>query len=110
MAFITIHTPPDLDAADRKRAYRHGPRLVNSSSDYASLLERAGFRDVRTTDITREYLRISRGWIRARGKYQTELRAALGDARVREMESDSRLNLEGVQKGLLRRSMFVAVK
>ena len=110
MAFITIHTPPGLDAADRKRARRHGPHLVNSSSNYAALLEHAGFHDVRATDITREYLRISRGWNRARVKYQTELRAALGDARVREMESDSRLNLEGVQTGLLRRSIFVAGK
>jgi ubiquinone/menaquinone biosynthesis C-methylase UbiE len=109
MAFITIHTPPSLDAADRKRARRYGPHLVNSSRDYASLLEHAGFHDVRATDITSEYLRISRGWKRARDKYQSELRAALGDVRVREMESDSRLNLEGVQKGLLRRSIFVAV-
>jgi hypothetical protein len=110
MAFITIHTPPDLDAVGRKRASRQGPHLVNSSSDYPSLLERAGFRDVRATDITREYLRISRGWYRARGRYQAELRVAVGDVRVREMESDSRLNLKGVQDGLLRRSMFVAVR
>jgi hypothetical protein len=110
MAFITIHTPSDLDAAARRLAYRHGPRMVNARREYVSLLERAGFRDVRAMDITRDYLRISRGWYRARAQYQVELRTALGDARVREMESDSRLNIEGIEKGLLRRSMFVATK
>jgi hypothetical protein len=110
MAFITIHTPPSLDTAGRRRARLHGPHLVNSSSNYAALLEHAGFHDVQATDITTDYLRISRGWNRARGKYQAELRDALGDVRVREMESDSRLNLKGVREGLLRRSMFVAVR
>ena len=109
MAFITIHTPPDLHAGGRKLAYRLGPRLVNSRRDYVSLLERAGFRDVRATDITNEFLRISRGWCRARERYQEELRTALGDARVHEMESDSRHNLEGIVKGVLRRSIFIAV-
>ncbi len=108
MAFITIHTPADLGASGRRLAYRHGPRMVNSRSDYASLLERAGFRDVRCTDITNEYLRVSLGWYDARTRHGDELRKTLGEARVREMESDSRLNIDGIRKGLLRRSLFVA--
>jgi hypothetical protein len=63
---------------------------------------------VQSSDITREYLRISRGWHAARGRYDGELRAALGDARVCEMECDGRLNVEGIVKGLLRRSIFTA--
>jgi hypothetical protein len=110
MAFITIHAPPDLDASGRRRAYRLGPRMVNGRGSYVSLLERAGFRDVRETDITREFLRISRGWYRSRERHQDELRAALGDERVREMERDSRLNIEGIRVDVLRRSMFVAVR
>jgi hypothetical protein len=109
MAFITIHTPPDLDAAGRKLAYRLGPRMVNSRADYALLLERAGFSRIQATDITKEFLRISQRWYRARGRHEDELRAALGDARVREIERDSRLNIAGIERGVLRRSVFIAV-
>ena len=110
IAFITIHTPPDLDATRRRLAYRLGPRMVNSRGDYASLLERAGFHGVKATDITREYLRISRDKCRALERHQNELRAALGEARAREMQSDSRHNVDGILKGVLQRSIFTAVR
>jgi hypothetical protein len=84
--------------------------MVNSRGDYASLLERAGFRDVRAVDVTREYLRISMAWRRARDRHLRELRASLGEARVRELESDSRLNVQGIRLGVLHRSLFVAVR
>jgi hypothetical protein len=110
MAFFTIHTAPGLDETGRRLAYRHGPRMVNSRGDYASLLERAGFREIRAADVTREYLRISLAWRRARDRHLSELRASLGEARVRELESDSRLNVEGIRMGLLRRSLFVVTR
>jgi cyclopropane fatty-acyl-phospholipid synthase-like methyltransferase len=110
MAFTTIHTPPDLDAARKKLAHRYGPRMVNSRLEYPVMLDGVGFRNVRSTDITNEYSRISRAWYKARGRYDEELRAALGDERVCEMECDSRLNVHGIERGLLRRSVFVAVK
>lgn len=110
MAFITIHTPADLDPLGRRNAHRLSRGMVNSRGSYESLLQRAGFRDIRATDITKEFLRISRGWYRARERHSDELSAALGEARVREMESDSRHNIEGILKGVLRRSLFIAVK
>jgi hypothetical protein len=110
MAFFTIHADPHLDAAGRRLAYRHGPRMLNARGGYLSILERAGFRGIRATDVTKEYLRISSGWQRAYAHYADDLRAVLGDARVRELQSDSRLNVEGIRRGLLRRSLFVAVR
>jgi cyclopropane fatty-acyl-phospholipid synthase-like methyltransferase len=110
MAFITIHTPPDLDTTGKRLAHRHGPRMVNSRLEYPIMLGRAGFANIRGTDITKDYLKVSRAWREARAKHRDELRAAFGDARACEMECDSRLNVEGVVKGLLRRSLFVAVK
>ena len=108
MAFFTIHTPPGLDQSERRLAYRRGPYMVNGRGDYQSLLARAGFREVRSVDVTREYLRISQRWYAARGKHEPALRAQLGDARVREMERDGRRNIEGIRMGVLRRSLFVA--
>jgi SAM-dependent methyltransferase len=110
MAFITIHTPGDLDLMGKRLAHRYGPRMVNSRLEYPVMLDDVGFRDVCSSDITREYLRISRAWYKARGRYDEELRAALGDERACEMECDSRLNVKGIERGFLRRSMFVAVK
>ena len=110
IAFLTIHAAEGLDAAGRRAAHRHGPRMVNASSDYASLLARAGFREIRSYDVTREYLRISLAWERARRRHVAALVATLGEARVRELQSDSRLNIAGIRRGLLRRSLFVATR
>ena len=110
MAFLTIHAAPDADSAQRRAASKYGPRMVNSPADYASLLERAGFRDVRAIDLTREYLRISLRGNRARERHIEGLRAQLGEARVRDMTSEGRANLEGIRRGVLRRSLFVATK
>jgi len=110
MAFLTIHTADGADTADRRAARYYGPRMVNASSDYQSLLARSGFHDIRAYDLTTEFLRISLAWERARERHADALIAALGEARVREMRSDSRLNIEGIRRGLLRRSLFVATR
>lgn len=110
MAFLTIHAAPDADAAQRRAASKYGPRMVNSPADYASLLDRAGFRDVRAIDLTREFLRIGLRWDRARERHVEGLRAQIGEARVREMTVEGRANIEGIRKGVLRRSLFVAVR
>ena len=109
MAFLTIHARPEANAAQRRAASRYGPRMVNSPADYATLLERAGFGKVRAIDLTREYLHISMRWDRARARHVEELRAQLGEARVREMTAEGRANLEGIRRGVLQRSLFVAV-
>jgi hypothetical protein len=82
--------------------------MVNSRVDYAEMLRRAGFRASRSVDVTREYLRVSERSVRARNRHVAALTAALGEARVREMEHDGRLNLQGIRKGFLRRSLIVA--
>jgi hypothetical protein len=109
MAFLTIHTEAE-DAMGRKQARHYGPRMVNAHGGYVQMLLNAGFRDVRVTDVTREYLRISLAWRRARDRHVEGLRAALGEARVKEMDSDSRLNIAGIERGLLHRSLFVATR
>lgn len=110
LAFFTIHAAPDLDAAGRRLARRYGPTLVNSRSDYVSMLERVGFRGVRAIDVTREYLRISRAWNAARARHAAGLRNQVGEARFHEMERDSRMNIAGIEMELLRRSLFVAIR
>lgn len=108
MAFFTIHAAPQLSAADRKRARRHGPRLVNARRDYTSMLRAAGFRRVVSVDVTREFQRISMRWMRARERRRDAVIASVGEARYHELRSDSALTQRGIELGLLRRSLFIA--
>ena len=108
MAFFTIHAAPRLSAADRKRARRHGPRLVNARGDYASMLRAAGFRRVVSVDVTREFQSISARWMHARERHRDAVIASVGEARYREIRRDSALMQRGIELGLLRRSLFIA--
>jgi len=108
MAFYVIHTPTGLGARERARARRHGPRLVNSRSGYASMLRSAGFTHVREVDVTREFGRINLRWLRARLRHEAEMRRAAGDQYTEERIADARTQARGIDAGLLRRSLFVA--
>jgi len=108
MAFYTIHAAPGLSAADRKRARRLGPRLVNARYDYVSMLDAAGFSKVSAVDVTHEFQRISARWMRARERHRDAVIASVGEARYRELRRDSALTQRGIELGLLRRSLLVA--
>jgi hypothetical protein len=110
MAFYTIHATPELSPADRARARRFGPRFVNSRTDYISMLRAAGFEQVAARDVTGEFQRIQRRWLRARGRHRDAIITAVGEARHEEMCDDGRHTLHGIAAGLLRRSLFVARK
>ena len=72
------------------------------------MLRSAGFRDVRATDVTREFRRINGRWLAARERHREELRAAVGEARLKELLADGRDTARGIELGILRRSLFVA--
>ena len=108
MAFYTIHAAPGLSAADRERARRHGARFLNARSDYETMLRTAGFAHVSARDVTREFGRIQARWLRARERHREAIIAAVGEERHRELCSDGRLVLRGIQLGLLWRSLYVA--
>mgnify|MGYP001609469503 CR=1 FL=1 len=108
MAFYVIHTPPGLGARTKASARRHGPRFVNSRSDYASMLRTAGFAHVREVDVTREFGRMNLRWLRARLRHEAGMRRAAGDQYTEERIADVRTQARGINTGLLRRSLFVA--
>ena len=108
MAFYTIHAASGLSAADRNRTRRHGPRFVNARRDYTSMLRGAWFRRVVAVDVTSEFQRIATRWMRSRERHRDALITTVGDARFREIRSDSALTQRGIELGLLRRSLFIA--
>ncbi len=107
-AFYTIHAAPGLSAADRRRAWGHGPRMVNARYEYVTMLRSAGFSNVVAVDVTREFQRIATRWMRARERHRDAVIASLGEARFQEIRRDNAKFQRGIELGLLRRSLFVA--
>jgi hypothetical protein len=108
LAFLTIHEADGLSRADRREAAAAGPPAV-LARDHHRLLRVAGFGDVVQTDLTAEYRRCARRWCEEAVARGPALRAALGDPVFEERQRDRELHLDAIERGLLRRSLFVAV-
>jgi hypothetical protein len=108
MAFHVIHTPSDLTAEQRREARRTGPFKVLARREYPTLLRTAGLHDVAETDMTGEYAASLRALLDWSADRSDDLRAVLGDELFEERQRDRRLQLRGVEAGVLGRSLFVA--
>ena len=76
--------------------------------DYPTTLRRAGFDDVEEFDVTAEYRTSVHALLDWSARREHDLRAVLGDQLFEERQHDRRLQLGGIDGGLLRRSMIVA--
>ena len=109
MAFYTIHIPLGLSPADYRRAVRaRSPGVASWRREQTDLLRTAGFVDIDEIDLTDEFLRISRAWLKARLRHADELRQAEGAETVAQRIRDGRTSIRAIEQGLLRRSLFVA--
>ncbi len=71
------------------------------------MLGSAGFRLVDEVHLTGEFLRTARAWFEGRRRYESEMRAAVGDARYDEQQSESKEQIGAIEDGLRRRALFV---
>jgi hypothetical protein len=71
-------------------------------------LRSAGFVGVSDADLTAEFLRITRLRLEARDRHAADLRQSLGDSEFEQQQSEGRAQIEAIEAGLLRRSLFVA--
>ncbi len=108
-AFYTIFTPPDLSDRDYRRAIRLGPPGVASRRRaQQELLRSAGFVDISETDLTAEFLRITRERLAARERHAAALRRSEGEPQFEQKQAEDRAQIKAIEAGLLRRSLFVA--
>ena len=109
MAFYTIFIPPGLSESAYRRAVKLGPpQAASRRREHEELLRSAGLVNVSETDLTSEFLRITRQRLEARERHSTALRQSLGDSEFEEDQSQGRAQIEVIEAGLLRRSLFVA--
>lgn len=109
IAFYTIFIPPGLSESAYRRAMKLGPpRAGSRGREHKELLRLAGFVKVSETDLTSEFLRITRRRLEARERHSAALRQSLGDSGFEENQSEGRAHIEAIEDGLLRRSLFVA--
>jgi len=109
-AFFTIHPTPGLEPNQRRRAHRDGPVAVAAAHPHRELLERAGFTDIDETDYTADFETVARAWIEQYDVHHAELVATLGTAELEQRQRERRTQLGAIEDGLLRRTLFSAVR
>ena len=108
MAFFTIFVPPGLPEPQYQKALQWGPSAVSTRRrDHQQMLHSAGFSRIEETDLTQEFLFTARAWYDGRERYAAELRAGEGHDTFEERRRDSRLLIQAIEAGVLRRSLFV---
>jgi cyclopropane fatty-acyl-phospholipid synthase-like methyltransferase len=110
LAFTTIHAAPGLDDRQRRRAHRAGPVGVATRADYPTLLARAGFADIVQLDVTPDYAVTQRAWYEANERRAEVIRRLTSDAEFAQAQADRRLTADAIAAGLLRRSLFAAIR
>ena len=110
MAFLTIHLPAGLSLTDRARARASGPRAVDSRGEHNSMLHRAGFDVLVQRDLTDAFLETARAWLREADDLAEELTGLEPEGAFDSRQDDLRTMIDAIERGLLRRSLFVAAK
>lgn len=109
IGFYTIFIPSGLSESAYRRALRLGPRGVASGKrEQQELLRSAGFIDISETDVTAEFLRVARSRLEARERHAAGLRQSEGHSQFEQKQSEERAEIEAIEAGVLRRSLFVA--
>jgi cyclopropane fatty-acyl-phospholipid synthase-like methyltransferase len=108
-AFFTIHLPPHLSPAERRRAIEVGPPAVDSRGpDYMSLLRSAGFVEVEQIDVTAAYRSTHQAWLRHAHAMADELERAEPPGAFAQRVEEHLAAGAAIADGLLHRSLFTA--
>lgn len=109
IAFYTIHMADGLSPADYRRTSRAvGTAVTSWRRTQEDLLRAAGFADIATTDVTREYTATARALLEGRSRYEPELRTAWGDVDFEDRQRRSELGVAAIEAGHLRRALLSA--
>ena len=107
-AGYVIHTPDGLSEVAEQRVRELVPMEALAEAPPAELTRRAGFAVVASEDVTDQFRATGLAVVRARERYEAELRAADGDEVYEDDQQRKVAVLTGIDEGLLLRSMIAA--
>lgn len=109
LAFYTIFAAEGISAADRAMALRLRPLALSwRDLPVPGLLSRAGFRDIKETDLSEEFLRIQRLFVASQTRHAEGLRPLKPPG---DFDRDLKVSTEQIpllERGIIRRALFVA--
>ena len=108
MLFYVIAPAPDLSAGGLEEACRVGPPFVGVTGDYASMLAAAGWRTLRKTDLTGDYLDALRTLLDLMQRQSAELEPVFGKAEFGAQLQRRISQIAAIDRGLLKREAYLA--
>ena len=110
IAGYVIHTPTGLTEAQANRAADLGPSEVTASTSPEVLTQAAGLTVVVKEDVTDVFRATCAALVAARRDLEDELRAEEGEDFYEEERRKKNAMLQGIDEGILCRSLVVANK
>jgi len=110
LAGYIIHTPDGLTESQLSKAIELGPPSVAAPASPADMVRDVGFVSEVQPDVTDRFKESCLAFRKARLDLEAELRKLEGDEVYEEECSAGEGRLLGIQEGLLRRCLIVAVK
>jgi len=107
MAFSVIYIPPGLSRQDHARAVEAAPEFVESDMDYPALIAITGWTMLERRDMTAGFLLSCRQRMSMEEKRRGELLPLIGPAEFDARQARLRSRLPILEKGHLRRELFV---
>lgn len=108
LAFITIELAPGLTPPQREFAEVAAPRAAATDRSYLELLDAAGFVEIGSRDISGEFLVTAQAWLDHSEPVRDRLEEADGPAAVAEKFQGWREEVEAVDNGWVRRTLYWA--
>ena len=110
LAVLVIETMPGLGEEQAAAATDLGPSAVEADDSLEEMARMAGFEVQHVEDVTNEFEATAASIWNAREASESELRAAEGDEDYETEQGKKARMLEGIRRGLLRRTLLIATK
>ena len=110
IAGYVIHVPSGMTEAQERRATELGPSEVVAPSSFEALTQAAGLTLLLTEVVTEAFRSTCAALAAARRSRENELRIDEGDDFYEEERRKKDAMLQGIDEGILRRSLVVASK
>ena len=107
MAFSVLYIPSGLSPEDHAQALETAPEFVESDMDYPALLAETGWAILERRDLTGAFMESCRQRLRIEDELHAEIRPLVGAADFDVRQTRLRRRLPVLERGHLRRDLFV---